>query len=66
MVRHLLINPLPSFLEPNAHTDATIWPDVADPATEHPMSARHLLIRHAYNTLKNKTGRDQPQMKTAS
>ncbi|KAH8896622.1 putative transaldolase [Thozetella sp. PMI_491] len=52
--------------EPNAHTDAAIWPDVADPANEHPMSARHLLIRRAYGILKERTGKEQPQMKTAS
>jgi transaldolase len=54
------------FNEPNAHTDPTIWPDVADPATQHPMSPRHLLIRRAYAQLEERTGNKQPQMKTAS
>ncbi|CAK7236014.1 hypothetical protein SCUCBS95973_009462 [Sporothrix curviconia] len=48
------------FNEPGAHGDASIWPDVADPATEHPMAARHLLIRHAYNQLTAKTGQSTP------
>ncbi|CAK7202228.1 hypothetical protein SEUCBS139899_004950 [Sporothrix eucalyptigena] len=54
------------FNEPGAQGDASIWPDVADPATEHPMAARHLLIRHAYNQLTAKTGQSTPQLKTAS
>lgn len=54
------------FNEPQAHTDASVWPDVADPATEHPMSARHYQIRQTYDRLAEETGKKQPQMKTAS
>lgn len=53
-------------LEPQAHTDPSVWPDVADPATQHPMSARHYQIRQTFDRLAKETGRKQPQMKTAS
>jgi transaldolase len=53
------------FNEPLAHADASIWPDVADPATEHPMAHRHYQIRKHYDALKAK-GKAAPQMKTAS
>ncbi|RSH93055.1 hypothetical protein EHS25_007408 [Saitozyma podzolica] len=52
--------------EPLAGSDATLWPDVADPATEHPMAARHYRIRKIYDRLKQETGKRQPQIKTAS
>ncbi|ORY25073.1 putative transaldolase [Naematelia encephala] len=54
------------FNEPMAHTDPAYWPDVADPATEHPMAARHYQIRQTYDKLSEQTGKAQPQMKTAS
>jgi transaldolase len=52
--------------EPRAHTEVAMWPDVADPATEAPMAARHVQIRSIYNQLAKATGKPQPQMKTAS
>lgn len=52
--------------EPRAHTDEGVWPDVADPATQAPMAARHMHIRETYNRLAKETGKPQPQMKTAS
>ena len=53
-------------VEPQAHTDPSVWPDVADPATQHPMSSRHYQIRQTYDRLERETGKKQPQMKTAS
>ncbi|GFZ48393.1 hypothetical protein JCM24511_06141 [Saitozyma sp. JCM 24511] len=54
------------FNEPLAAVEATRWPDVEDPASQHPMAARHLRIRQAYDRLAKETGRKQPQLKTAS
>lgn len=49
-----------------AHSVAGVYPDVADPATQAPMAARHMHIRETYNRLAKETGKPQPQMKTAS
>ena len=48
-----------------AHLDGSVWPDVADPATQTPMAPRHVQIRSMYDRLA-KEGKPQPQMKTAS
>jgi transaldolase len=51
--------------EPAAHTDGSVWPDLADPAVEHPMAYRHFQIRDYYDSL-IASGKPAPQMKTAS
>lgn len=51
--------------EPRAHAEAGVWPDVADPATQAPMAARHVQIRAAYDE-RAAQGHKVPQMKTAS
>ncbi|KAJ6780678.1 hypothetical protein PWT90_01338 [Aphanocladium album] len=48
------------------HTDRTQWPDVKDPALEHPMSPRIVQILAAYKTLAAATGQTQPMLKMAS
>jgi len=53
------------FNDPLAATDEGVWPDVEDPATQHPMAARHARIRQVYDRLA-KEGKNAPQMKTAS
>lgn len=49
-----------------AHTDLSLWPDVEDPATQHPMSARIVQIQDTYKRLYKATGKTQPRMKLAS
>lgn len=51
--------------EPRAHVEAGVWPDVADPATQTPMAARHVQIRAAYDE-RVAQGQKVPHMKTAS
>lgn len=53
------------FNRPYAGEDIQFWPDVADPATMHPMASRHVRIRQVYDRLRRETGLKQPQMKTA-
>ncbi|EGX88859.1 transaldolase [Cordyceps militaris CM01] len=48
------------------HADRTQWPDVADPALEHPMAPRLVQILHAYKKLADATGQPQPMLKMAS
>ncbi|OAQ97904.1 hypothetical protein LLEC1_08188, partial [Akanthomyces lecanii] len=42
------------------HADRTQWPDVQDPALQHPMSPRIVQILRAYETLGETTGQPQP------
>lgn len=49
-----------------AHNDLSLWPDVEDPATQHPMSARIVHILDTYKRLHATTGKPQPKMKLAS
>lgn len=42
-----------------------LWPDVKDPATQHPMSARIVQIIEMYKRLYKETGREQPLVKNA-
>ncbi|KAL4879194.1 hypothetical protein BJY04DRAFT_194024 [Aspergillus karnatakaensis] len=56
----------PYFNEIAAYFDLALWPDVEDPALEHPMSARLIHILEAYTALYKKTGKDQPVMVIAS
>lgn len=52
--------------ETRAHVDVDLWPDVEDPATQHPMANRMIHIRQVYNQLAKDTGKPQPQIKAAS
>ncbi|KAJ6443393.1 transaldolase [Purpureocillium lavendulum] len=54
------------FPETRAHDDLSLWPDVEDPATQHPMSARVFQILETYRRLYKETGREQPLLKNAS
>ncbi|KAJ6443570.1 transaldolase [Purpureocillium lavendulum] len=56
----------PYFNEKAAHDDRSKWPNVDDPATEHPMSPRVFQMLQVYRKLFKETGRDQPLMKNAS
>ncbi|PSR77322.1 hypothetical protein BD289DRAFT_445513 [Coniella lustricola] len=56
----------PYFNEIRAHNDLSLWPDVKDPATEHPMSARCVQMIETFQKLYKQTGRRQPKMKLAS
>ncbi|ROW03679.1 hypothetical protein VMCG_05343 [Cytospora schulzeri] len=49
-----------------AHNDLSLWPDVEDPATQHPMSARVIQMLDTYRRLYKETGKSQPKMKLAS
>lgn len=55
----------PYYNEVRAHKEADLWPDVEDPATQHPMSARMIHIRDAYAKLKAE-GKTVPLNKAAS
>ncbi|KAH0499799.1 hypothetical protein TgHK011_006965 [Trichoderma gracile] len=52
--------------ETRAHDDLSLWPDVEDPATQHPMSARIFQILETYRRLYKETGKEQPLLKNAS
>ncbi|WVO20966.1 uncharacterized protein IAS62_002267 [Cryptococcus decagattii] len=56
----------PYYNEVRAHVDYNLWPDVADPATQHPMSFRMRHIRETYDRLAKETGKVQPLIKAAS
>ncbi|KAF4993187.1 hypothetical protein FGRMN_6672 [Fusarium graminum] len=56
----------PYFNFPWYHTDRIHWPDVEDPALEHPMSHRLVQIQHIYKILGQDTGKTQPLLKPAS
>lgn len=55
----------PYFNEVKAHDDLTLWPDVEDPAVQHPMSARTIQILETYAKLRKETGKEQPLLKQA-
>ncbi|KUI67411.1 Transaldolase [Cytospora mali] len=52
--------------ETRAHDDLNLWPNVEDPATQHPMSARIVQILETYKRLYKETGKEQPLLKNAS
>lgn len=52
--------------ETRAHDELKLWPDVEDPATQHPMSARIVQILETYKKLYKETGKEQPLLKNAS
>lgn len=55
----------PYFNETRAHAEYDLWPDVADPATQHPNSHRMTHIRQTYDQLKAQ-GKTVPLIKAAS
>jgi transaldolase len=56
----------PYFNETRAHVQVELWPDVEDPATQHPMANRMIHIRDTYKKLAKETGKTQPLIKAAS
>ncbi|KZT56552.1 aldolase [Calocera cornea HHB12733] len=56
----------PYFNEIRAHFDKSLWPDVEDPAKEHPMSARVVHIVTTLHKLAQETGERMPEVKLAS
>lgn len=52
-------------IEVRAHDDNKLWPDVEDPATQHPMSARLVQILETYKRMYKETGKEQPLLKNA-
>ncbi|CAM1503319.1 Fc.00g080950.m01.CDS01 [Cosmosporella sp. VM-42] len=57
----------PYYNEVRAHDEPdTLWPNVEDPATQHPMSARIVQILEVYKRLYKETGKEQPLLKNAS
>lgn len=51
--------------ETRAHDDLELWPNVEDPAADHPMSARIVQILETYKKLYKETGKEQPLLKNA-
>ncbi|KUI67116.1 Transaldolase [Cytospora mali] len=56
----------PYFNEIRAHDNLSLWPDVEDPATQHPISARTIQMLETYRRMYKETGKPQPKMKLAS
>ncbi|KAI1063679.1 hypothetical protein LB506_005487 [Fusarium annulatum] len=56
----------PYYNETRAHDELSLWPDVADPALEHPNSPRVVQILETYKRLYKETGKEQPLVKNAS
>ncbi|KAG5758374.1 hypothetical protein H9Q72_013494 [Fusarium xylarioides] len=60
----LSISPYYNF--PWYHTDREQWPNVEDPALDHPMSPRIVRTQQIYKRLQEETGKTQPLLKPAS
>ncbi|KAJ6631155.1 hypothetical protein B0H10DRAFT_2159954 [Mycena sp. CBHHK59/15] len=56
----------PYYNEVRAHADLKLWPNVQDPATEHPMSHRMMQMLETYKRMYKETGKPQPMIKSAS
>ncbi|RDW57842.1 uncharacterized protein DSM5745_11360 [Aspergillus mulundensis] len=56
----------PYYNLPWYHSNPDLWPDVEDPALEHPMTPRIIQIMQTYRRLERETGRAQPMLKPAS
>jgi transaldolase len=56
----------PYYNETRAHDELALWPNVTDPALEHPNSARVVQILDTYHRLFKETGKRQPLLKNAS
>ncbi|ORX33818.1 putative transaldolase [Kockovaella imperatae] len=61
----MMLSISPYFNEVRAHVEQDLWPDVEDPATQHPFSARMIHIRDAYAKLRAE-GKHVPLNKAAS
>ncbi|KAF5712388.1 transaldolase [Fusarium mundagurra] len=55
----------PYYNEIRTHLNPELWPDVQDPALEHPFSHRIAQMVQAYKTLFAATGKNQPLIKNA-
>jgi transaldolase len=59
-------NALTRFSECRAHAELdTLWPNVEDPATQHPFSFRTRHILETYQKLYQETGKEQPKVLSA-
>ncbi|RSH89672.1 hypothetical protein EHS25_002223 [Saitozyma podzolica] len=56
----------PYFNEVRAYSDKSLWPDVEDPAINHPMAPRLIHILETYTKLHEQTGEEQPVIVMAS
>ncbi|KAK5051036.1 hypothetical protein LTR84_003595 [Exophiala bonariae] len=56
----------PYYNEVRTHEDPSLWPDVVDPALQHPFSNRIIQMLEAFRDLNLKTGRTQPLIKNAA
>ncbi|OJJ03994.1 hypothetical protein ASPVEDRAFT_891240 [Aspergillus versicolor CBS 583.65] len=56
----------PYYNLPWYHAEPGQWPNVQDPALEHPMTPRILQIIQTYRRLHEETGKEQPMLKPAS
>lgn len=48
------------------HENPALWPNVADPALQHPFSHRIFQMFNVYKTLYKTTGKMQPLIKNAA
>ena len=60
-----VVSSLTSLIVPWYHADQTLWPNVEDPALEHPMTPRLVRILQTYERLSKETGKEQPMLKPA-
>ncbi|OJJ96423.1 hypothetical protein ASPACDRAFT_125025 [Aspergillus aculeatus ATCC 16872] len=56
----------PYYNELRANLDLSLWPNVEDPATQHPFSARLVHMLETYCRLYKETGKRQPLIKNAN
>ncbi|KAH8433966.1 uncharacterized protein LDX57_011602 [Aspergillus melleus] len=56
----------PYFNEIRANLDLSLWPNVEDPASQHPFSARLVQMLETYRRLHKETGKKQPLIKNAN
>jgi len=53
-------------IEIRVHENPSLWPDVEDPALQHPFSNRILQMKNAYKQLYEENGLQQPLLKLAA
>ncbi|BCS23738.1 uncharacterized protein APUU_40182A [Aspergillus puulaauensis] len=56
----------PYYNLPWYHADPDQWPNVEDPALDHPMTPRVIQIIETYRRLRKETGKEHPMLKPAS
>ncbi|KAK6813416.1 hypothetical protein RU639_011304 [Aspergillus parasiticus] len=56
----------PYYNEVRANMDLSLWPNVEDPATQHPFSPRLVQMLETYRRLYKETGKQQPLIKNAN